>query len=192
MFTGIIEAIGTIRSIENQNANLRISIESSIASSLHEGQSVNHNGVCLTVTSSNTTTHEVIAVSETIGRSNLGYLQVGDVVNLERAMSADARFDGHIVQGHVDDVIECLSIEDRNGSHQFWFRLNERELLIMKGSVALDGVSLTVSDLRDDAFAVDIIPFTLEHTTFRNLKPGMKVNVEYDVLGKYVRAALSH
>ena len=192
MFTGIIEAIGTIRSIENQNANLRISIESSLASSLHEGQSVNHNGVCLTVTSGNSTTHEVIAVGETIGRSNLGSLQVGDVVNLERAMSADARFDGHIVQGHVDDVLECLSIEDRNGSQRFWFRLDERKLLIMKGSVALDGVSLTVSDLRDDAFAVDIIPFTLEHTTFRNLKPGMKVNVEYDVLGKYVRAALSH
>jgi riboflavin synthase len=186
MFTGIIECMGRVVSTTRQDGNLVLRIESPISAELQVGQSVNHNGVCLTVTTVAETQHEVTAIQETLERSNLGSLRTGDQVNLERAMPISGRFDGHIVQGHVDDTLECLSSESRDGSTRFFFPLNTA-LVIHKGSVCLNGVSLTVSSLRDTEFSVDIIPLTSRITTFGSLQAGDRLNVEYDVIGKYVQ-----
>lgn len=192
MFTGIIETIGEVVTLERRSSNLLITIKSSIAKELKRDQSVSHNGVCLTVIRAGTGVHHVEAVNETLKRTNLSALKEGSHVNLERAMPANGRFDGHIVQGHVDQCGKCIGVEDQNGSRKFWFSFKPGNdfLVVEKGSVCVDGVSLTVVDAVRDKFSVVIIPFTLEHTCFRYLKKGDSVNLEFDVLGKYVRKSL--
>ncbi len=192
MFTGIIEAIGEVVSVEKKEANLRITVQSSISDELKPDQSVSHNGVCLTVVSAGKNSHTVEAVKETLHRTNLGFIKVGSKLNLERAMPANGRFDGHYVQGHVDQTGECAAIEEMNGSKKFWFSFQPGDafLLVEKGSVCIDGVSLTVVDSEESRFSVVIIPFTYQHTCFGFLKAGDKVNLEFDILGKYAVGAL--
>ena len=188
MFTGIIEALGRVEKIEQEGSNYHLTIRSSISDELKIDQSVSHNGVCLTVVALAAETHTVTAIEETLQRSNLGDLQVGDTVNLERAMLASARLDGHIVQGHVDGTGECIAVTERDGSWYFRFRYtpSPQHLLVDKGSVCINGVSLTVVEPEADTFSVAIIPFTYEHTTFGTLKPGDRINLEFDIIGKYL------
>jgi riboflavin synthase len=188
MFTGIIETLGTVSALNKIGSNTEIQIQSNISPLLKIDQSIAHNGVCLTVTKIHGNTHSVIAVEETLYRSNLGNLFIGDEVNLERAMTMQQRMDGHIVQGHVDDVVECLEIKEADGSWYFTFSYPEDQshLLVDKGSVCINGVSLTTINPAKSMFMVAIIPYTYEHTTFKNLKIGDFANIEYDILGKYV------
>ena len=195
MFTGIIEALGTIQKIEKEGSNYHFTVQSSVASSLKIDQSISHNGVCLTVVEQVEDTYVVTAIDETLIRSNLGELKVGDVFNLERAMMANARLDGHMVQGHVDSTGKCIKIQDQDGSWIFTFQYNSPEghLLVDKGSVCINGVSLTVvnpkavsDDSGDQTFSVAIIPYTYEHTNFKNIQQCTVVNLEFDVIGKYV------
>lgn len=190
MFTGVIEEVGEVLHVAQDNGNRLFTVRSQLAKELTEGQSVNHNGVCLTISSLDGSSHQATAIAETLARSNLSEIQTGSLVNLERAMPANGRFDGHIVQGHVDDVLTCISQEDLRGSLRFGFDLKNTQLIVEKGSVCLDGVSLTVSSLDDNSFTVDIVPFTMEHTTFKQIRIKDKVNVEYDVLGKYVQRTM--
>lgn len=188
MFTGIIESLGTIQHIETEGTNVHFTIASSISKELKIDQSLSHNGVCLTVTAKNEENHTVTAIEETLQKTNLGNWQVGDKVNLERAMIAGARLDGHMVQGHVDTTGLCIGREDRNGSWFFTFqyKLTPQYILVDKGSVCINGVSLTVVSPVDDTFSVAIIPFTFEHTTFQDIKIGSVVNLEFDIIGKYM------
>ncbi|MDX1942044.1 MAG: riboflavin synthase [Saprospiraceae bacterium] len=188
MFTGIIESLGVITSIRKEGTNVHFTIESPISSALKIDQSVSHNGVCLTVIALDGDLHTVTAVQETLQRSNLGDLQEGDFVNLERAMLANARLDGHLVQGHVDATGECIAIESLDGSWYFRFRYTptEEHLLVDKGSISVNGVSLTVVAPHHDIFSVAIIPYTFEHTTFKTLQVGDRVNLEFDIIGKYI------
>ncbi len=188
MFTGIIESIGTVRRIEKEGSNVHFTIVSSISDELKIDQSVAHNGVCLTVVAAESGAHTVTAVEETLNRSNLGDWQEGSLVNLERSMRADSRLDGHIVQGHVDDTAECIAVDSLEGSWYFRFRYHptEAHLLVDKGSITVNGVSLTVVDPQDDTFCVAIIPYTYQHTNFRDLRAGSRVNLEFDILGKYI------
>lgn len=188
MFTGIIEALGSVTAIEKEGSNVHLSIDSPITSELKIDQSVSHNGVCLTVVSIVESVYTVTAIEETLDRTNIGQLKIGDSVNLERAMSAQARLDGHIVQGHVDKTGECIGVVEHDGSWVYTFRYepNEIHILVDKGSVCINGVSLTVVEPRDDQFSVAIIPYTYEHTTFRGLSIGDSVNLEFDVIGKYI------
>ncbi len=188
MFTGIIEAIGKVASIRREGENVHFDIESGLSEALKIDQSLAHNGVCLTVTALSPGVHTVTAVAETLLRSNLGDLSVGDVVNLERAMISGARLDGHIVQGHVDATGVCTAIEDANGSWyvHFQYEPSEERLLVDKGSVCINGVSLTVVSPHEDRFSVAIIPYTWEHTNFNRLQPGDRVNLEFDIIGKYI------
>lgn len=190
MFTGIIETLGKITSIEKERSNVHFTLESAISDELKIDQSVSHDGVCLTVVGKEPGRHRVTAVAETLQRSRLGDWQEGGLVNIERSMLMGGRLDGHIVQGHVDDVAECVSVEDENGSWRFTFRFrpSEEHLLVDKGSVCLNGVSLTVVEPRNDLFSVAIIPYTWEHTNFHLLQPASRVNVEFDIIGKYVAA----
>ena len=193
MFTGIIEAIGTITRLDNEKGNLHVSIESNIASELKIDQSVAHNGVCLTVVEINGMVYTVTAINETLEKSNLKHLTVGDKVNLERAMKLGDRLDGHIVQGHVDQTATCTNIESANGSWVFTFEYDTKHdnITIEKGSITVNGVSLTVVDSKVNAFSVAIIPYTYEHTNFNTFKVGSIVNLEFDVLGKYVKKLVS-
>jgi riboflavin synthase len=188
MFTGIIEALGRVSDIQKEGSNIHFTISSSISSELKIDQSVSHNGICLTVVAVEGGSHTVTAVEETLIRSNLGALELGAVVNLERAMKADARLDGHIVQGHVDTTGICEAVEERDGSWYFRFRYqpSPEHLLVDKGSICVNGVSLTVVNPEDDQFSVAIIPYTYEHTSFRMLKAGDTINLEFDVIGKYI------
>ena len=188
MFTGIIETLGVIKKIKHKGSNVDFLVESALASELKIDQSLAHNGVCLTVVSITENTHTVTAIDETLIRSNLGNLKVGNLVNLERAMLASARLDGHIVQGHVDTTAICTSVETLEGSWVFSFEyaLNPDYILVDKGSVCVNGVSLTVVTPTDNTFSVAIIPYTFEHTHFKNLKVGDSVNIEFDILGKYL------
>jgi riboflavin synthase len=192
MFTGIIESTGRIAQIRKNGSNLIFTIESAISKELKTDQSVSHNGVCLTVTASNEFTHEVTAVSETLSKSNLGSVNTGDLINLERCMIAGGRFDGHIVQGHVDTTGRVVNITDLNGSWQVDFEFDPAcgELVVEKGSVCVNGVSLTCFNCSDGKFSVVIIPYTWSHTTFGSLCPGNQVNLEFDIIGKYVRRLL--
>ncbi|GIV34331.1 MAG: riboflavin synthase subunit alpha [Chitinophagales bacterium] len=192
MFTGIIEAIGQVVHTEQRQSNLQLTIRSSFSPELKPEQSVAHNGVCLTVVGVSGNTHQVEAVTETLKRTTLGRLTVGSYVNLERAMPAQGRFDGHYVQGHVDQKGTCLAIDDMDGSKKYWFsyRPEEHALLTEKGSICVDGVSLTIVDCLKDSFSVAVIPYTFEQTCFKFLKPGDTVNLEFDIIGKYVIAAL--
>ena len=188
MFTGIIEATGKIKSIEAYGANKRLCIESSLASELKVDQSISHNGVCLTVTEVRSDSYYVECVDETLLKSNLGLLKKGDTLNLERSMQASARFDGHFVLGHVDQTAICLSALDAKGSWLFGFQYDAAtgNITVPKGSVCVNGVSLTVIDSKSGYFSVAIIPYTYEHTNFNLLMPGSMVNIEFDIIGKYV------
>lgn len=188
MFTGIIETLGKIEKLEKDGDNLHITVSSEITSELKIDQSVSHNGVCLTVVALNVDQYTVTAIEETLVKTSLGDLKVGDVVNLERAMVLGARLDGHIVQGHVDQTANCVSVEQKDGSWVFGFEYDSslNNITIEKGSITVDGVSLTVVDSKKDAFSVAIIPYTYEHTRFNTYSPGAKVNLEFDVIGKYV------
>lgn len=188
MFTGIIETLGFVRELKKTDENLDITIQSSVTSELKIDQSVAHNGVCLTVVDIQNDEYTVTAIKETIDKTNLSDWRVGDIINLERAMKLGDRLDGHIVQGHVDQTAHCAKIEQANGSWYFTFEYNPSlgNITIEKGSITVNGVSLTVVNSKEGAFSVAIIPYTFEHTNFKNFKIGTKVNLEFDVIGKYV------
>jgi len=188
MFTGIIETLGIITAIRKEKENIHVSIASSITSELKIDQSIAHNGVCLTVIAIENDTYTVTAIQETILKTNLGEWKINDVVNLERAMKLGDRLDGHIVQGHVDQIGVCKSIQETNGSWLFTFEYNSiyKNITIEKGSITVNGVSLTVLNSEDVVFSVAIIPYTYNHTNFKNFKIGTKINLEFDVIGKYV------
>jgi riboflavin synthase len=188
MFTGIIESLGVVEKIEKEGTNVHFTVASDISNELKIDQSVAHNGVCLTVVKHTPQFHTVTAIDETLKKTNLNDWKVGDRVNLERAMLAHARLDGHMVQGHVDMTGVCTNIMDQNGSWLFTFqyKATPQYLLVDKGSICINGVSLTVVNPVNDTFSVAIIPYTYEHTTFHNLKIGDRVNLEFDVIGKYI------
>lgn len=189
MFTGIIEDLGVITNLEPEDDNLNVTIKSNFTSELKVDQSVAHNGVCLTVTSINDSLYTVTAIKETLNKTNLGRLKIDDHVNLERAMKLGDRLDGHIVQGHVDQTACCKAIEFQNGSWLFTFEYDPslNNITIEKGSITVNGVSLTVVNSLKNEFSVAIIPYTYEHTTFKHLKEDDLVNLEFDVLGKYIK-----
>ena len=188
MFTGIIEDIGVISNLKAELDNLHISIKSKITSELKIDQSVAHNGVCLTVVNINGDEYTVTAIKETLDKTSLNNLQIGDKVNLERAMKLGDRLDGHIVQGHVDQTAICTNVKEENGSWVFTFEYDStlNNITIEKGSVTVNGTSLTVVNSQKNTFSVAIIPYTYEHTNFHTFKKGTVVNLEFDVLGKYV------
>lgn len=211
MFTGIVEATAQLIDIKTEGTNLTFTFEASIANELKIDQSVSHNGVCLTVVSlesavnsqqltdgrekspkNKSSFYQVTAIDETLKKTNLGKLQIGDKVNLERCMPANGRFDGHIVQGHVDQTGVCTAIEDQNGSWVISFEYDEENnnITVEKGSICINGVSLTVVNSKDNSFSVAIIPYTWEHTNFHQLKVGSTVNLEFDILGKYMQKIL--
>ncbi|MBD0831322.1 riboflavin synthase [Aestuariibaculum sediminum] len=188
MFTGIIEDLGVITRLETELDNLHITVKSNITAELKIDQSVAHNGVCLTVVQLNDKEYTVTAIKETLDKTNLNHLQIGDTVNLERAMKLGDRLDGHIVQGHVDQTAICENIEEANGSWIFTFSYDAslNNITIEKGSITVNGVSLTVVNSKQNSFSVAIIPYTYEHTNFKTFTKGSTVNLEFDVLGKYV------
>nr|WP_288834442.1 riboflavin synthase [uncultured Flavobacterium sp.] len=188
MFTGIIETLGTIQEIKKDKDNIHVTIDSSITNELKIDQSVAHNGICLTVVAIKENNYTVTAIDETIKKTNLGEWQKGDLVNLERAMKLGDRLDGHIVQGHVDQTGTCISIQETNGSWLYTFEYDDKlnNLTIEKGSITVNGVSLTVVNSKKNQFSVAIIPYTHEHTNFKNFTVDSKINLEFDVIGKYV------
>ena len=188
MFTGIIETQAEVVSTRQDGGNLVITIQTPLASDLKIDQSVAHNGVCLTVTGIRGDTYETVAVAETLQKTNLGQLIPTQYVNLERAMVFNGRIDGHLVQGHVDSVGECISSQEQDGSWLYRFRYEKEfaALIVEKGSICMNGISLTVFDVTNDGFSVAIIPYTYEHTNVSKIKPGSLVNLEFDILGKYV------
>ena len=188
MFTGIIESLGKITGVKVDRGNIDFSIESDISKELKVDQSVSHNGVCLTVTEINNNTHIVTAVKETLDKSSLKNFLVNDLINLERAMKLGERLDGHLVQGHVDGIAKCIGISVNEGSwiYKFEFDISNEMLLIEKGSICINGVSLTVFDIKENTFKVTIIPYTYENTSFKSLKKGDIVNIEFDMIGKYL------
>ena len=188
MFTGIIETLGIITAIQKENENIHISIASSITNELKIDQSVAHNGICLTVIAIENDTYTVTAIQETILKTNLGDWKINDSVNLERAMKLGDRLDGHIVQGHVDQIGICKSVVETNGSWLFTFEYDStyKNITIEKGSITVNGVSLTVVNSKKNEFSVAIIPYTYDNTNFKNFKIGTKINLEFDVIGKYV------
>jgi len=188
MFTGIIESLGEVQQLERDGGNLHISINSSITQELKIDQSIAHNGVCLTVVSLDGNSYTVTAIDETLQKTNLGEFKIGDKVNLERAMILGSRLDGHIVQGHVDQTGKCIAVLEKDGSWFFTFEYDasQNNVTIEKGSITIDGVSLTVVDSGKNTFSVAIIPYTYENTRFNAYKVGSTVNLEFDVIGKYV------
>ena len=188
MFTGIIETTGRVSNLKREQDNLQIIIESNLSNELKIDQSVSHNGVCLTVVALAEGTHTVTAVSETLNKSNLGKLQEGDLVNLERCMQMNGRLDGHIVQGHVDQTGICTGLIDMNGSWEYTFSYDAASgnITVEKGSICVNGIGLTVINSKENYFSVAIIPYTYEHTNMQNLKIGDTVNLEFDIIGKYV------
>ena len=188
MFTGIIEDLGIVKNLVKDNDNLHLTIESVLAPELKIDQSVSHNGVCLTVIDLTETSYTVTAIKETLDKTNLNVLEIGASVNLERGLKLGARLDGHMVQGHVDQIGTCTSVETQNGSwvYSFQYDASLGNLTIEKGSVTVNGVSLTVVNSKDDGFSVAIIPYTYEHTNFNGFEVGTVVNLEFDVIGKYV------
>ncbi len=191
MFTGIIETVGKVVELRKSGSNLDIKISSDIVSELRVDQSVSHDGVCLTVTKIDGNCHWVTAIDETIIKSNLSKLSVDDRVNLERCMKADGRYDGHIVQGHVDTIAKVMYINDQNGSWIFQFELDKEGLIVEKGSVCVNGASLTCFDVNKNKFSVAIIPYTYEYTNFNQLKLNDTVNIEFDIIGKYIQQILT-
>lgn len=192
MFTGIVEEVAEVLAVRTHGSNRDLVLRARMAPELKVDQSVSHNGVCLTVVALHGDSYTVTAVEETLQRSNLGSLKPGDRVNLERSLRLGDRLDGHMVQGHVDTQVQCIGVFDRDGSWTYVLGLPEQaDLLVPKGSVCLNGVSLTIAALDAQTFSVAIIPYTHAHTTFHRLQPGDLVNVEYDVLGKYVQRMLA-
>jgi riboflavin synthase len=195
VFTGIIETTGTLVNSLTEGSNIHFTISSPISHELRIDQSVAHNGVCLTVVALGSGTHTVTAIEETLQKTNLGALEIGSTLNLERCMPANGRFDGHIVQGHVDTTATCVAIEDKEGSWEFHFELETLEqglLLVDKGSICINGVSLTVVKSVDKHFHVAIIPYTYTHTQFASLQIGEKVNIEFDIIGKYLQKQMAY
>ncbi|MEO8762975.1 MAG: riboflavin synthase [Ginsengibacter sp.] len=192
MFTGIIESLGTIQEVTADRTNRIFWIKSDLSSQLKIDESLSHSGVCLTVEETTSKSHRVTAILETLDKTNAGGWKAGDIINLERSLRMNGRIDGHIVQGHVDGTTTCISINDRGGSTEFTFSYDQKyaALLIEKGSICLNGVSLTVFDVSSDTFKVAIIPYTFEHTNFYTLNTGNVVNIEFDILGKYVERML--
>jgi riboflavin synthase len=189
MFTGIVEATGKVLAKKEDGGNVHFSISAPFISELKVDQSISHNGVCLTVTEIHETHYSVTAITETLRRSNLGILKTGDLINLERCMKIGDRLDGHIVQGHVDTTGDCMDVKEDNGSFLFRFQYDEKNgLTVSKGSISVNGVSLTVVDSLPGEFSVAIIPYTFQYTNFNSLKKGDKVNLEFDIVGKYVAA----
>ncbi|MDX2359361.1 MAG: riboflavin synthase [Crocinitomicaceae bacterium] len=186
MFTGIIEQLGTVKAIQHEGENIHFTLESSFTSELKIDQSVAHNGCCLTVVNIDGDAYTVTAIQETLNKTNLGEWEVGAKVNLERCMIMNGRLDGHIVQGHVDTTATCVGIEDQDGSWKFTFEYTSEDVTVEKGSATINGTSLTVVDSADKQFSVCIIPFTYEHTNFHEFEIGSKVNLEFDIIGKYV------
>jgi riboflavin synthase len=189
MFTGIVEELGEVIETRRENDNLHITVAAQMAAELKIDQSVAHNGVCLTVVKADDNSYTVTAIKETLEKTNLGKLETGQVVNLERGMKLGARLDGHIVQGHVDQTAICKSIKEENGSWVFTFEYDPslNNITIEKGSITVNGVSLTVVNSKKDRFSVAIIPYTYYNTTFKYLQEGSIVNLEFDVIGKYVK-----
>ncbi|MEO9571399.1 MAG: riboflavin synthase [Polaribacter sp.] len=188
MFTGIIETLGTITNITKEQDNLHLTIKSNFTNELKIDQSVAHNGVCLTVVNIDNKEYTVTAIKETLNKTNIGNLSINDFVNLERGMKLGDRLDGHIVQGHVDQIGKCINIKKENGSTVFTFNYDSsnKNITIEKGSITINGVSLTVVNSKENEFSVAIIPYTLENTTFKYIKLEDIVNLEFDVIGKYV------
>jgi len=186
MFTGIIETMGTIEAIVHEQDNIHFTVQSPITHELKIDQSVAHNGCCLTVVSLDADRYVVTAIQETLDKTNLGEWKVGTKVNLERCMVMNGRLDGHIVQGHVDTTATCVNVEDQNGSWKYTFRYDGSSPTVEKGSITVNGTSLTVVDSKENEFSVCIIPYTYEHTSFHQLKIGDKINLEFDIIGKYV------
>jgi riboflavin synthase len=189
MFTGIIESLGKVVSLQDNGTNKTFWIESAVSAGLKVDESVNHNGVCLTIEQIGNTAHKVTAIKETLDITNLGHLHSGDIINIERAMIMNGRLNGHIVQGHVDSIVECIGKKEMNGSWQYTFQFDKQfsPLIIEKGSVCINGVSLTAFNVRKKKFTVAIIPYTYEHTNFFTIQEGAKVNIEFDVFGKYIQ-----
>lgn len=186
MFTGIIESIAKVEDIKNDKGNLQITYKSSIAKELKVDQSVCHDGACLTIIETNGDHYTVDAIAETISRTNLADLKIGDGVNIERSMAVNSRFDGHIVQGHIDEVGVCKSISENGGSWVFEFEHSGKNITVEKGSITVNGVSLTIVKSQATLLSVAIIPYTYNNTNFCELKVGSKVNLEFDILGKYI------
>jgi len=188
MFTGIIETLGKITRLTREQGNLHITVESVISNELKIDQSVAHNGVCLTVVSVADGQHTVTAIEETLNKTNLGHLQLNDPVNLERCMQMNARLDGHIVQGHVDQTAICTHFKTLEGSWEYTFEYDSQpgNVTVEKGSICVNGISLTVVNSQANSFSVAIIPYTFEHTNLHNVKVGSTVNLEFDIIGKYV------
>ena len=187
MFTGIIEQLAEVVALKKEGGNVHFSLKSAITNELKIDQSVAHNGVCLTVVDIKDAAYTVTAINETLQRSNLGFLEVGSKVNLERSMKLGARVDGHMVQGHVDQTAICTEVKEEDGSYVFTFEYEQSDnITVEKGSVCINGVSLTVVNSKDNSFSVAIIPYTFKHTNFHTFKLGTVVNIEFDILGKYI------
>lgn len=188
MFTGIIETLGKVKAIKTENTNIHFTISSAISNELKVDQSVAHNGVCLTVVALSDDSHTVTAIDETLSKTSLGNLKVGSKVNLERCMQMNGRLDGHIVQGHVDQTAKCVKREELDGSWEYRFKYDASlgNVTVEKGSVCVNGTSLTVVNSQSDEFSVFIIPYTFEHTNLHEVEVGDTVNIEFDIIGKYV------
>ena len=188
MFTGIIETLGKVTDLRKENGNLHITVQSTITQELKIDQSVAHNGVCLTVIALGDGTHTVTAIEETLNKTSIGHLKVGEPVNLERCMQMNARLDGHIVQGHVDQTATCTKFNELDGSWEYTFQYDASlgNVTVEKGSICVNGISLTVVNSGPDHFSVAIIPYTYEHTNLHNVREGSIVNLEFDIIGKYV------
>ena len=188
MFTGIIESIGVVKSIHHDKSNINFSIISDLTSELKVDQSISHNGVCLTVVNLEKDSYTVTAIKETLDKTNLGKLKLGDQLNLERCLKVGDRLDGHFVQGHVDQIATCINVDNENGSWVFTFKYSplNNNITIDKGSITVNGVSLTVVNSKESEFSVAIIPYTFDNTNFNSFKAGTLVNLEFDVFGKYI------
>ena len=186
MFTGIIEEIGSVKAISREAGNIHFTIAAKMTKELKVDQSVAHNGCCLTVVAIHEECYQVTAIQETLDKTNLNHWEIGTKVNLERCLVMNGRLDGHIVQGHVDVVATCTHYEEQNGSWKYTFQYKDEQLTVEKGSVTINGTSLTVVDSQEKGFSVCIIPYTFENTNFKNLKTGDIVNLEFDIIGKYV------
>jgi riboflavin synthase len=193
MFTGIIEALGKVEKIEPEKDNLHLFCSCAFTNELKIDQSLSHNGVCLTIVEIKNNIYKVTAIKETLDKTNLSQLKTGDLVNLERCMRATGRFDGHIVQGHIDQTAVCIGKKEQNGSWIFTFEYDasKENITVEKGSITVEGVSLTVVNSQSNKFSVCIIPYTYEHTNFKNTEQGHKVNLEFDIVGKYVARLFS-
>lgn len=194
MFTGIIEDLGILKKIEKEKGNINLYFKSKLTQELKIDQSLSHNGVCLTVVSIDNDIYKVTAVKETLDKSNLGGLKVNSIVNLERAMKSNARLDGHYVQGHVDQIAKCLNVRETDGSwyYEFEYDNTSNNITIEKGSIAVNGVSLTVVNSKSGGFSVAIIPYTYNNTNFKKIQKGDNVNIEFDMIGKYITKLISN